>query len=248
MAERRDHTPSRTLGGVVGLGEAFAVQTARMIVQAVGLPIIATDLYSPVVAPDADLPFAQLAQRLNSAAFDWGWSERQQTGASPKMKAALAQSVAAKCAGLLATLVDNDGELKTSLRGGGLWAQAALEGADSGEQAVREAMASINALARWSEAVALRASRAAGNGGPDVRQGDKALQTLISDLGGIYSEFWRRAPGVSRDPNAGTPTGPFLRFAGAVSNHLGLGKTDEALATLIKRNPAISAMRTTWTA
>ncbi len=248
MTDRRDHTPAKSIGEIVALGGAFSVDTARAVVDAVGLPIMATASYQAEGEPEADLPFCQLAERLNTATGNWAWNERQQTSASPKMQAALAQSVAGKCGALLATLLDENGELKESLRGGGLWAQAAIEGADSGREAVQDAIGAIASLATWSGAMAARAGLQAGNGAPATRQGDKALQSFIADLGGVFWELWRRVPTVSRVKDTGKPSGPFFRFVAAVNLHLGLGKSDEAIATAISRNPTLAAMRRVWAA
>lgn len=242
MTTARNHTPSKTVADLEGLRRAFSIDLAREVVQRVGLPaLLDDDLHDPgVVARAEDMIFAQLAYRLNNASFAWGWDSMKQTSASPKMKAELADRIAAKCAGLLTIMRGDDGELLDSLGPGGLWAFAAYEGAESGKDAVSDAMEAVSSLQRWALAMSDRE-------GPNEREEqnrrpDEAFSSLLGTLGGMFFDFWRRAPGVSR-PDQVRPDGPFFRFVAAVSAHLDLGKSDEALATAIERHEGLGSLR-----
>ncbi len=80
-------------------------------------------------------------------------------------------------------------------------------------------------------------------GARQSRGADEAFATLLGGLGGIFLTFWRRAPALSRGGRQQVPSGPFFRFADAVLKELGISPTAEALATAIRRNPHLQAIR-----
>jgi hypothetical protein len=246
VTTKRDHNPSQSVADIYACGRLFSIVTARDIVEAVGIPpLLDPDDHNPEIeASPEDMVSAQLARKLNDAAQWWAWNERQQTAASPAKRAERADQVAAKCAGLLASMRGPDGELLDSLGAGGLWAQAALGGADSGRDAVNSALSAIEELQGWALTMASRDGRHTRHTSDKGRPSDEAFKDLIGTLGGIFLMFWRRVPRLNRDPlNGGAPGGPFFLFVSAVLYEMDDARSDEAIATAIQRNPALKALR-----
>jgi hypothetical protein len=247
MTAKRGHNPSQSVDDVYTFGRIFSIETADKIVEAVRLtPLLDPDDCNPEIeaSPD-DMVSAQLARRLNDASQWWAWNERQQTSASPAKRAERADQIAAKCAGLLASMRGPDGELLDSLGAGGLWAQAALGGAESGRNAVSSALSAIEELQGWALAMAARDGRHIRHTRGPGRPTDEAFNSLIATLGGIFLLFWRRLPRLSRDPlNGGAPGGPFFRFVSAVLYEMDDARSDEVIASAIRHNPTLKALRT----
>ncbi len=244
MTTARGHVPSKSIADLYALQRTFSVETARQIANRVGLPArLDPDEHNPDIAaaPD-DMLFAQLAWRLNSAAGRWAWNERLQTSSNPRMRAELARKVAVRTAAVLTLLRGPNGDLLESLGAGGLWAQAASEGAESGHEAVAESIAALDNLQRWASAMADRDASGIRDESVARRRPDEAFAALIGELGGIFFMFWRHFPGLSR-PDQVSPDGPFFRFVAGVMDELDVRKSDEALATAIARHPILKALR-----
>lgn len=258
MTTARGHNPSKGVREIETLSRVFSVETARDVVAAVGIPPSpppalappgisedAEDYLPDVEAAPEDMLFAQLAGRLNDAAVQWGWDEHDQTAASSAMRIKLARRISENCRRLLAGMTDDEGNLLYSLGPNGLWALAAFQGGGSGELQVAKAMTAVRDLQRWATGMANRHEAVEApreKASSDEGRADHAFHKLLAELGRIFVEFWRRAPGVSR-PDQVTPDGPFFRFVASVADELDLRKTNEGLATAISRNPDLRAMR-----
>ncbi len=243
MAIARRHSPAISINELLQLRSAFTVEHSIALIKLVGLePSLDACFFSPdVEMKDGEEQAAQLAHSLNGASFDWGWGTREITSASSKMKSSIAYTVAYRSSALLSALLETDGRLKESLDGGGLAAQAALEGADSGHDAVNNVITAVQDLERWAGRMALRYDP--GPSHIDVRESDEALSQFIARLGGIYEKTWGKAPGVSTSPlNSGSPSGPFFRFVKGVFETIQIRRSDSAIRTLIKRNAVLKAL------
>lgn len=246
MTRARDHTPQITVAEINALGSLFSIDSARQVCDRVGAglpPRLDADEYrEDVEAEPEDMVVAQLAVEMNDAAVRYGFDLRDQTSASAAMHVRLARRISERCERLLEDMLDENGNLLPSLGSGGLWALAALQGGNGAAQ-VSRAMTGVRDLQRWSTGMANRFEAVeAPREEITVGSPDHAFHNLMNSLGGIFVQFWRRAPGVSR-PDQTTPDGPFFRFVAAVADELKLDKTDEALATAIKRNGDLRAMR-----
>lgn len=243
MAIARHHSPAMSVDELLRIKTAFTVERSSALIELVGLtPSLDPFFFSPdVEMKDGEEQPAQLAHSLNAASFAWGWETREKTSASSKMKGSIAYTVASRSSGLLSALLDSDGCLKESLGSGGLAAQAAIEGAESGHAAVMNAIRAVQDLERWAGRMASRYDP--GPSHIDVRESDRALGQFIARLGGIYVTTWGKSPGVSTSAlNRGSPSGPFFRFVKGVFQGVGIERTDSAIRTLIKRNSALKAL------
>lgn len=71
---------------------------------------------------------------------------------------------------------------------------------------------------RTIESLRLYATQAAARERPKVKtdkkryQGNKARQTFVNNLAGLWAEVFEELPGASVNPTTGKPGGPFIRF------------------------------------
>lgn len=251
----RSHTPSKSIEDINSLGGAFSLELAREIIAAVDLPATLDEddtipeiTNNPSFGPDDQLA-AQLARRLNDAAKQWGYEEAKQTGASHKMRAILAERVHREAEQLLSSLCGNDGKVVASLGPGGLWAQAALDGIESGKVAVAEILSGLKDLSRWSGDLAQREIAQARRENPSSIA-DVAFAKFLASLGSIYIRFWGRAPTVStvEKPSQTEYTGPFFRMVDKVLYELDDSRSPAAIAQAIRRNEGLKRLRSLYQA
>jgi hypothetical protein len=161
-----------------------------------------------------------LAVALSNAVASYAFDYWRQVGPDSDTLEAQAKEVSGACRLLLEAVGINQNpiaprpvepeSLYPALANGGLFASAAMEGAESGEEAVMSALRAVGDLKRWSDALAgiarkraaMRLPVAAAKGG---RPKNHALDKLLESLTEIFFEGWDEVPSVSSSRSTGTP-------------------------------------------
>ena len=227
---------NRTIEPVLEGQQKFSIEDARRIAAAVGLNIEG--------GLEVDEPFnrheeprlAQLAYKLNNAAFDFRWIDRVSNQPTDKQVLNQINRISKLCKKLRAEVTDAEGKVFDHLGSGALFAVAALE-AISGADAVKDVVAGIAQLERWCATYGHRLETTSNHSpAPRGRRRDEAWHSLATRLSGIYATTWFRETGLSRQSDQ-TPTGPYFRFVKSVVDVLAPGEySDSAIAETIRQH------------
>lgn len=105
---------------------------------------------------------------------------------------------------------------------------------------LRDIVEGTRQISAWAFRAASIVKARVRSGRRNRHQGDSALNKYIDQLGGIFLEAFRRAPGrISRDASDGQPGGPYFRFVKECIGLVGIFPTDEAIAKRLERRGQI---------
>jgi hypothetical protein len=104
-----------------------------------------------------------------------------------------------------------------------------------GKEQLRDVIFGINQLMSWAHEAKKRKKERANRPRSMRNIGNVPQKKLLLELCIIWQECFGRMPSVSRNATSGIPTGPFLRFAVAAFEEMGVSISSEALATRFQR-------------
>lgn len=206
----------RTIADFYNALEIFTPEVSASVIAEVKRAPIIDDLNTPDEMPGASAPEI-LSWHLSLLAQEYRWQEIAQHTLKPKAIATRTRKVANLCRQIQEALTDEDGTMIDGLGPRYLFASAAMDGKESGAEAVARALEAVADLKRWALVSADRAdSRHALRPPPKGRERDVAFHMLIERLGGIYYLLWRSKPGRTVDTISGKPGGPYFRFVRSI--------------------------------